>query len=545
MPDYLPSLHDLQPFLPEAVMILTALVVLLVPVFSPRKNVLAVAVVTTLGLLATLVALNFARPLALAGASYFGGLLVLDPFGWFVKVLLVLFTGLVMALWFVDSHERMVSRGQAGDAPEFFLLLLVATTGMMLMTSATNLLMIFLAVEMASLPSYVLAGFRKTHRLGAEAALKYVLFGAATASVMLYGMSLLYGLFGTLDLAAMNAASLSGPNRVVFMMGVAGLLVGIGFKISMVPVHFWCPDVFEGANIDVTTYLSVASKAAGLALLMRVLMLLTGPLGAADRGMQWLAVVVLILGSVTCFWGNLGAYPQTNIKRLLAFSSIAHAGYMLVAMSAIIAVPGRLAPLIAGALTAEQTAAVHAAEMTHRAGAAETLLFYLFMYVFMNAGVFVTAAVIAQRVGGAASTGENLSDYSGLGRRAPILAGAMMLFCLSLTGIPLTIGFATKLKVFALLFETASWIGWVGLAVVAINTVIGAFFYFRIIKQMYLVPTDLPRVIEIAPATVLVLVLAVPNVVFFLGYNWVDEQAHRHSAVQMPITSEDAAKLLK
>ncbi len=503
---------DIRPFYPEVALIVSAVVVLLIPIFSPKKNILAVAVATAVGLTAALIALLYCRPFAMESASAFGGLLILDPAGWFAKLLIVLFTGGVMALWFVDSIDRMTLRGQAGDAPEFFTLLLIATAGMLLMTTTSNLLMIFLAVEMASLPSYVLAGFRKNHRPGAEAALKYVLFGAASAAIMLFGMSLLYGLFGTLDLAAMSAPSVGGPNHLAFILGTAGILVGAGFKIAMVPMHFWCPDVFEGTSIDITTFLSVASKAAGLTLLMRVLVLLCGPDGAAVSGQVWLAAAVLILGGLTCFTGNLGAYTQTNIKRLLAFSSIGHAGYMLVALAAIVA-PGTINGVFL------------------KSAAVEALLFYLFMYVFMNAGTFITAAAIAQRISTANSTGENLADYVGLAKRAPILAGTMMLFCLSLLGIPLTIGFATKLKLFQVLFGTSHWIGYVGIAIVGINTVIGAFYYFRIIRAMYLQQTDLPRVIEIAPATVLAVVLAVPNVAFFLGYNYIDELAKMHSGI--------------
>ena len=524
MPNLLPSYQQIEPFLPEVALIAATLAVLLIPVFSPRKNILAVAITTTVGLAVALIGLIYTRSLAMTGHTYFGGMLVLDPFAWFVKLLLIIFTGLVMALWFVDSHRRMVSRGQSGDAPEFFTLLLAATTGMMLMTGTTNLLMMFLALEMSSLPSYVLAGFRKTHRPGAEAALKYVLFGAASSAIMLYGMSLLFGLFGTLDLAAMHPRNLMDANRIVLVVGVVGLLVGIGFKIAMVPVHFWCPDVFEGTSIDITTWLSVASKAAGLALLMRVLTLLMHGGDSGDAWMRWLPIALLILGGITCFWGNLGAYPQQNIKRLLAFSSIVHSGYMLVALAAVI-MPGEI---VDGGETAQMI----------KGPAADALLFYLFMYVFMNAGAFMTAAAIAQRIATPTSSGERLDDYAGLARRAPILAGAMLLFCLSLTGMPLTIGFATKIKLFSVLYNTGQGIGWIGVGVVGINTVMGAFYYFRIIKQMYLVQTDLPRVIEIAPATVLSLVLAVPNVAFFLGYNWIDEVAHRHCAISLSLPAE-------
>ena len=336
----IPTSTDLRAFQPEGALIAGILAVLLIPVFSPKKNIMAVAIACAAALAAALggIALTWSTALHSPDA-YLGGLLVLDPFGWSIKLLIILFTAFVMALWFADSHDKFIMRGQAGDAAEFFVLLLSATLGLCLMASTNNLLMIFLAVELASLPSYVLAGFRKTHRLGAEAAMKYVLFGAASAAVMLYGMSLLYGLFGTLDLrqigADLGTMELHGPAHIILALALVGLLTGIGFKIAMVPVHFWCPDVFEGASIDVTTFLSVASKAAGLALLMRVLM----PLSSVSVvPLHWLPSALLGIGVITCFWGNLAAFPQNNIKRLLAWSSVAHAGYMLIAMSAIMGV---------------------------------------------------------------------------------------------------------------------------------------------------------------------------------------------------------------
>jgi len=538
MPNLLPTSADLLPFLPEVAIICAIILVLLIPILSPRKNILAVAVMTTLGFTAAFLLTIYTRNIAVGSpAAYFGNLLLLDPFAWAVKLIMLFFTLIVMALWFTDSHDKFLSRGQAGDAPEFFTLLLSATLGLLLMVQTTNLLMIFLAIEMASLPSYVLAGFRKAHRVGAEAAMKYVLFGAASAAVMLYGMSLLYGLFGTLDLHQISLLladpewihRLTGSSGIVLALGIAGLFIGVGFKIAMVPVHFWCPDVFEGASIDVTTFLSVTSKAAGLAMMMRILVTLTSAPHTSVTTLHYLAVAMLIIGTVTCFWGNLAAYPQNNIKRLLAWSSVAHAGYMLIGMSALV-------------LTQASSN-----ENLLSSPAAEALLFYLFMYLFMNAGAFVTAAAIAQRLTGPTDagmsigmnslppdqlpknfTGEDIRNYANLGRRAPILAACMLVFLLSLVGIPLTIGFATKIKLFSLLFAAGP-IGYFGVAAIGINTVIGAFYYFRIIRQMYLTESDAPRIIEIAPVTIVAMLLVIPNILFFLGYEWINAGAHMHA----------------
>lgn len=522
----LPAAGDMLPFLPEVIVSLTIIVALLLPVFSPKKNAIGVGIIGAVGLLLAIVALLEIDPGAAAG-GYFGGLLVLDPFAWMLKLILLVFTLIVVALWSVATRETLAP----GDAPEFFTLLLAATVGMMLMVSTSNLLMIFVAIEMTSLPSYVLAGFRKTHKLGAEAALKYVLFGAVSAAVMLYGMSLLYGYFGTLDLTriatqlrdpanpfALASAKPGTPEHMKVVLELAfpilAVLLGVLFKIAAVPMHFWCPDVFEGTHIDITTYLSVASKAAGLGVLIRILMVLTGLDGAVASRLDWLAIGVTALGAITCFWGNLGALRQNNIKRMLAFSSIAHAGYMMLA---------------AAALMAPSTAM--------RAPAAEAVLFYLLGYLFMNAGAFVAAAGIAQKIGS-----EDIRDYAGLGRRAPLLALCMLVFVFSLVGIPLTVGFAIKLKLFLVLVATPSWLAWAAIVVLGVNTVIGAFYYFRILKAMYLTSTDAEPVAGWLPTTALAALLVVPNVLLFVGYNWMDEQARTFAQVTLSTSAQAPAK---
>src|SRR5215203_379850 len=259
---------------------------------------------------------------------------------------------------------------------------------MSLMASASNLLMLFMAVEMASLPSYVLAGFRKTHRVGAEASLKYVLFGAATSAVMVYGLSMLYGLYGTLQLYSTTSAdgahvaglaemmTRSPGGAALLVIAVFGIIVGVGFKVSAVPFHFWCPDVFEGASIDVSAFLSVASKGAALALLLRVLMTFAAGANFHDGpglSLTALATVVGVIGAITATVGNTSAFVQTNIKRLLAYSSIAHAGYMLCALSL----------LVRGAKAQ--------ADFDPTGEAARAILIYLAIYMFMNLGAFTVA----------------------------------------------------------------------------------------------------------------------------------------------------------
>src|SRR5687768_3563861 len=359
--------YGLRAFAPELIVIGTIIAVLLAPFFSRRSNVLC-AVVSLIGLAMALGAALLIGVDDDVTGTHFRGLLVADHFAVMWKCLLYLFVIGVIVMWFSTTSVTM----HEGDGPEFFTLLLGATLGMSLMASTSNLLMIFMCVELASLPSYVLAGFRKTDRIGAEASLKYVLFGAATSAVMVYGISMLYGLYGTLqveELAARMAQTQAGG--ALFAVAIFGLIVGIGFKISAVPFHFWCPDVFEGASIDVSAFLSVASKGAALALLLRIVMLIADGVGyqnAPNVSLVAIAVVIGIIGSVTATVGNLGALVQMNIKRLLAYSSIAHAGYMMCALSLII----------------QHNQATEGARVSE--SAPQAILLYLAVYLFMKLG---------------------------------------------------------------------------------------------------------------------------------------------------------------
>jgi NADH-quinone oxidoreductase subunit N len=568
MNDYLPTSAELLVFVPEILLLLTMAAVLLAPMILRRQNLLVVPIVATAGLGASWLSLFYVRAWAVHGpASYFGNALLLDPFAWAIKLLLIGFALVLMALWLTDSHDKFIARGQIPDTPEFFAMLLAATLGFCLMAGTTHLLMLVVAIEMASLPAYVLAGFRKGHRPGAEAGMKFVLLGGLSTALMVYGISLLYGLFGTLDVQQIGAAlatkawstRLDGMAGAVFITGMLGLLAGLGFKIAMAPVHFWCPDVFEGASIDVTTFLSVASVTAGLAALMRVLLLL----GAGGTpATSWIAVGMLALGIVTATCGSLGAYTQTNIKRLLGWSSIMHAGFMLIGMCALI-LPGRTS-----LATPDHAIGTMRAEMLESPAAA-TLLFYLLMYLFMNGGAFIAAAAIAQRLTGptdagmslgvdkiitalpssppapVTETGEDIGQYAGLWRRAPILAATMLVFLLSLAGVPLTIGFGTKMKLFAMLLDVGNPLGWIGVTAVIINTVIAAFSYFRVIRQMYLTDSAAPRLIEIAPVSIVALAFVVPNIVLFVGFGVVDDQAQRHAEMRAPphVVVEASAKV--
>ena len=472
---FIPNWLDLRPFVAELWLVATIVGVLLTP-FVVRKPNSACALVALLGLGIALCALLVTGNQSQASGplSRFSSMLVADGVALLWKVLLLLFTAGIVLMWFATTRPTM----REGDGPEFFTLLLGATLGMALMGSACNLLMVFMTVEAASLPSYVLAGFRKTNRAGAEASLKYVLFGAAASSIMVYGLSLLYGLYGTLQLypsadgpglarklaeGFTHGAATGGPLLVV---AVLGLICGLGFKIAAVPFHFWCPDVFEGASIDVTAFLSVASKGAGLVLLMRFAVAFADAAGYQPTGVtSALAAVIGTLGAFTCTVGNTAAYVQNNIKRLLAYSSIAQAGYMLCVVSLLV----RHRPQGQGPGDSATAA----------------LLFYLAVYLFMNLGAFTIAGVVAR---GSLQAGdenaEEVAAFAGLGRRDPLLAACMTACLFSLIGLPPLAGFTAKFNILAVLVANGGgW--WVLVAVVGVNTVLSLYYYARILKAMY------------------------------------------------------------
>lgn len=411
----------------------------------------------------------------LFGGGDGGGLLIFDYFTLYLRIILYAFVILVIWLTVLTGIP------DREDSADFYCLLLGATLGMVLMASAAHLLMVFLAIEMASLPSYALAGFLKGRRQSSEAALKYVVYGGGAAGIMLYGISLLAGRFGTGYLPDVTAAVVASfqptadglPFDPLVVLGVLFVLVGVGFKLAVVPFHFWCPDVFEGASAEVAAFLSVASKAAALALLARITLMLGGldPLSGASNAVagfpfravvRYLVPTLAFFAAVTATFGNLAAYRQNNLKRLLAYSTIAHAGYMLMGLCTLT-----------------------------RAGV-EAVLFYLVAYLFMNLGAFAVVAFLRNQTGS-----EELADFRGLVRRSPYMVVTLAVFLLSLLGIPPLIGFAAKFQVFAVLYNDAqrySRIGDAGLAstllgllvVGGLNTVLSAFYYLRVMKVMVL-----------------------------------------------------------
>lgn len=452
MPIALPSSKELFLVLPEIWLVVGMCAVILVPFINRDKDT-GPTYVAMIALVLALVSAFRTLPDLNPGMAVFHGMLAIDQFSQCVKIILILVTLFVVGQWMIASRHRM----HPYDVPDYHCLLLGAVFGMCLMASAANLLMLLVAVETASLPSFALAGFRKRHRVGTESALKYVLFGAASSAIMIYGMSLVYGLTGSLafeKIAEVAAGSISP----LLAIGLVAMFAGIAFKLSAVPLHFWCPDVFQGAPFEITTFLSIASKGAAIALLVRILSVMGAAAMSGGHGFGGLFFGIAALGAMTATWGNLLAYHQTNVKRLLAYSSIAHAGYMIMAASL---------------MTQVQTSS----DPNHGMAVGGAILFYLVVYFFMNLGAFTLAAVVAADLPGDA--GESLESYAGLSRRSPLMTVLMALFLLSLFGLPGLGGFMGKVYLMAAMADVGKTAGIAMIAILLFNTLISLYYYLR------------------------------------------------------------------
>lgn len=465
----------------------------------------------------------------LLGQGIFDGLLVYDTLTIYFRSVLMLFAVLFLIFTKISGIP------DREDSPDFYTLVLGGTLGMSLMVSANHMLIVFLGVEMASVPSYALAGMLKGRRESSEAALKYSVYGAGASGVMLYGISLLAGALGSVHLPTMavQLASLSAEalaeRQTVLMMGGLMVMVGLAFKLSAVPFHFWCPDVFEGASAEVNAFLSVASKAAALALLVRVALGFSHapethvPQGApvqavafkvaaderqpvqaapvADAAPDVLALarrymvgLISLMAAVTCTFGNLAAYAQTNIKRLLAYSTIAHAGYMMMPVAAAVALAGDRPELAKDAVAA--------------------VAFYVGMYLFMNLGAFAVVAFLRNAI-----RSEEIADYSGLIRRSPGVAICFAVILISLIGLPPFNGFWAKVLAFYALVPAGLY--WL-LVVGGLNTAISLFYYLRVVKVMALDPEPADRLpgglSMLSPAGIYLAVVTLP--ILGLGIFW-------------------------
>jgi NADH-quinone oxidoreductase subunit N len=436
--------ESLRYILPELVLTATILVLFVGDLLVQQKERLGE--LALVGVAASLFAV--ARLSHVDDAYAFNRMIVHDQFGVFFKVVFALAT---LATVWMSLGSKEVQRTSQG---EYYGILLSSALGMYFMASASNLLMAYLSLEFVSLTSYVLTGSLRHNRRSGEASLKYLIYGGVASGAMIYGMSWIFGLTGSMDYAAINAALASGTqNPLALLIAIVLMLAGFGYKISAVPFHMWAPDVYTGAPIPVTAFLSVGSKAAGFALLLRFFYPALSSLGEAGRwqvlgGVNW-PELVLVLCMVTMTLGNLAALQQDNIKRLLAYSSIAHAGYMLMGFVV---------------LSDEGLRAV---------------LFYLVTYYLMNIGAFLTVMIVANATGR-----EDVASFRGLAwRGGSVPAVAMAVFLFSLAGIPPLAGFIGKFYLFAAVIRGQFYV----LALVAgVNSVISLYYYARIVRAMFL-----------------------------------------------------------
>ncbi len=380
--------------------------------------------------------------------SGFGGMIVADGFSIFLHIVFLLSGALAILLALNYLPRTGIERG------EFYILLLFTLGGMMLMAQAADLIVVFLALELLSIPLYILSGFARPRLSSEESAMKYFLLGAFASGFLVYGIALTYGATGSTNLSAIFAAAQSETAaKGLLLAGAALILVGLGFKVAVVPFHMWTPDVYDGAPSVVTAFMSVGAKAGGFAALLRVFVV-----AFPNLAVQWAGIAALI-AALTMTLGNFAAIAQSNIKRMLAYSSIAHAGYILMGLVAAGSPREGLTDFSVGAA-----------------------LFYLLAYALTNLGTW--AIVIAvERAEGDSSAGLSLDDYAGLGARRPGLALAMALFMLSLTGLPPTVGFVAKFYVFRAAIDA----GYMWLALVGVLTsLVSAYYYLRIVIIMYM-----------------------------------------------------------
>ncbi|MEM9352409.1 MAG: NADH-quinone oxidoreductase subunit N [Planctomycetota bacterium] len=479
----------------------------------------------------------------------FTGMLIYDSVTGFMRVFLLAFAVLFILL------SRLTGLADNSDGQDVYTLLLGSTIGMCLMASANHMMTVFLAVEMASVPSYVLAGVVKGRRRSSEAALKYAVYGAGAAGVMLYGISLLCGVLGTAHLPTMATRLVEmnipqvladGGGAMVGALALGGVMLGVGlaFKLSAVPFHFWCPDVFEGASAEVGGFLSVASKAAALALLLRVGLGLghsPSEMAAApeaggdavavqtlglnesntpaaravadsseesaealgtplDPVRKFIVILIALVAAVTCTFGNLAAYGQTNIKRMLAYSTIAHAGYMMMAAAAAVALVGQ--------------------DVTLARTAVSGLLLYASFYLFMNLGAFSIVAVLRN-----AMQSEEIQDYAGLIRTAPAISVAMVVILFSLVGLPPLAGFIGKFAIFRSLVQAGGPLMIFLLVTAGLNTAVSLVYYLRVAKVICIDSEPDTRgtvTVGFLPAA-FVLLVALPVLVFGVIPEWMSD----------------------
>ncbi len=489
-------LNSLNQFLPEVALIATLLVCLILDVILRKKSL----IVSVTGIIGLAITLYFTYLETGLNKTIFSNMIAIDPYALFFKYIFIVSSALIIVFFDISSEIKSSSHHN-----EYTILVLSLALGGFLMASSINMLMMYLSLELASLTSYIIAGYNKKIRRSSEAALKYVIYGASSSGIMLYGMSLLYGYAGSLNIYKISQYLASGsissnPFIVVVLVMIAA---GMGYKISSVPFHFWTPDVYEGSPTPVTAFLAVTSSAAGFSLIARFFLttfmssvnLINGNTFSVIGGIDW-KTLLIIISVASMFVGNFVAVWQTSMKRILAYSSIAQAGYMLVG-------------IIAGSkfgITA--------------------LMIYIGAYLFMNLGAFLCTLMIVNKLGS-----DDIDDMKGLAFRSPFVCTAMALFMLALAGVPATVGFIGKFYLVSALLEPGAGYLWL-VVVLMLNSVVSLFFYFKVIKKMFLdkpESDDLPKIEFHFGYYILLLIIAIPTVLLGLFFKPLLELAQNSS----------------
>ncbi len=464
------SLADLEAIAPEIIVTLGACVVLVWgAIESARKRPAVFAVLTLMTIVLAGAALVSLTPEAAEGNTFFSDLIVLDSFGVFFAAMF-----LIAAFLAVGASIRFLD-DQDAHKPEFYFFMLCAVLGMLVMSRSINFISIFVGLELQALSVYVMVGYLKADKKSNEAGLKYLILGGFSSAIFLYGISLLYAVTGSLALDGIQKAILVEGLQDQPLMTAALVMIAaaLAFKVAAVPFHVWAPDAYSGAPTPVSLFITVSSKAAAFAVLLRVFLIALKPMSG-----EW-SMLLAVVAVATMSLGNIAAMTQDNIKRMLAYSSIAHAGYALMGIVAASTMDGDAASFAIAAV-----------------------LYYLFAYTFMNIGAWSVVALLRRR----GLAGEKLEDYAGLASRSYWAFGAMLLFLLSLGGIPPTAGFLGKWYVFTATIQS----GWTWLAIVGVvNTAISLYYYLRVVIVMSMSePADEVEVVSSTPLT-MTLVVAV------------------------------------
>mgnify|MGYP001209671605 CR=1 FL=1 len=476
------NLQSLSFYFPELIVTIIVLVAIIYDLFIDKAKSYKVGWILSFGLL--IVSFSIWKQESIV-TTLFTDVIVLDPFASFFKQIIIFATILISI---VSLYSNELSDYRKG---EYFSLLGIITFGLFMMVSAIDLIILYISIEIVSIMSFVLAGYLKKDTFSNEASLKYVLYGALSSGVMLFGLSYVFGLTGSTNyFHIQNAiANFDQSANTALLLSMIMILVGFGYKISAVPFHFWTPDVYQGAPTTITAYLSVAPKAGAFAMMIRFFNQVFAD-GGAFNGFDSLSLasvpwagIISLLAVLTMTLGNVVALQQNNIKRMLAYSSVAHAGYMLLAMP------------------------VMSSEGIY------SIMMYLVMYLFMNLGAFFVIILVKNKTGG-----ETFDDYKGLGWEMPLVGVCMTIFMVSLTGLPPTAGFIGKFYIFASLIKGGNsfyWLVFVG----GVNSVVSLYYYLRVVKVMFFEGSKKDVIIQPEFAmSILLLITAAPTIL--LGIYW-------------------------